>query len=207
MAERAQAGKSKREESRVAAIVMASVLAVAGLGFGVTTIVDALEPEGCGPYGYGGYGGYGCEPIGDATLVVAPSTDLVDRQMVTVTGERFGPSTSFGVAQCDPSVGPSGGIDACDLSTARTTTTDSDGRVQLTMIVRRIITVQGREVDCALEPCTVGAATLRRHHADRSHVGADQLRPRRSGDPPPHGRAHGRRRLRVIDDRDRHLQP
>ncbi|MET0903841.1 MAG: neocarzinostatin apoprotein domain-containing protein [Acidimicrobiales bacterium] len=160
MAERAQAGDSKRGEWRVVAIVMASVLAVAGLGFGVTTIVDALEPEGCGPYGYGGYGGYGCEPIGDATLVVDPSTDLVDRQMVTVTGERFGPSTSFGAAQCGPTVGPSSGTDACDLSTARTTTTDSDGRVELTMVVRRIITVQGREVDCALESCAVGAATL-----------------------------------------------
>ena len=160
MAERALVGGSERDGSRLAAIVMVSILAVAGLGFGVVTIVDALEPEGCGPYGYGGYGGYGCEPIGDATIVVEPSTDLVDRQTVTVTGERFGPSTLFGVAQCDPSVGPNAGTDACDLSNARTTTTDRNGRVQMTISVRRIITVQGREVDCALEPCTIGAATL-----------------------------------------------
>ena len=157
MAERALADKSERGGSRIAAVVMVSILAVAGLGFGLATIVDALEPEGCGPYGYGGYG---CEPIGDATIAVTPSTDLVDRQTVTVTGEGFGPSTSFGAAQCDPSVGPNAGTDVCDLSTATITTTDSSGHVQLTMDVRRIITVQGRDVDCALEPCTVGAATL-----------------------------------------------
>jgi hypothetical protein len=160
MEERASVGGSERDGSRLAAIVLFSILAVAGLGFGVVTIVDALEPEGCGPYGYGGYGGYGCEPIGDATIVVEPSTDLVDRQTVTVTGEGFGASTSFGAAQCDPSVGPGAGTAACDLSTARTTTTDSSGRVQLAMTVRRIITVQGREVDCAIDPCTIGAATL-----------------------------------------------
>jgi hypothetical protein len=160
MAERALAGGSERDGSRVAAIVMVSILAIAGLGFGVVTIVDALEPEGCGPYGYGGYGGYGCEPIGDATIVVEPSTDLVDRQTVTVTGEGFGAFTSFGAAQCDPSVGPNAGTDACDLSTARTATTDGNGRVRLTMPVRRVIIVEGREVDCALAPCTLGAATL-----------------------------------------------
>jgi hypothetical protein len=157
MSGRTTAGGSKRDGSSLVAVVVLGLLTVAGLGFGVVKIVDALEPDGCGPYGYGGYG---CEPVDDATIVVEPSTGLVDRQTVTVTGEGFGAFMSFGAAQCDPSVGPDAGTDACDLSTARTTTTDGNGRVQLTMPVRRIITVQGREVDCALEPCTLGAATL-----------------------------------------------
>lgn len=150
-------GGTKRDGSSLVAVVVLGLLTVAGLGFGLVKIVDALEPDGCGPYGYGGYG---CEPTDDATIVVEPSTGLVDRQAVTVTGEGFGAFSSFGAAQCDPSVGPGAGTDACDLSTARTTSTDGNGRVRLTMNVRRIITVQGREVDCALEPCTVGAATL-----------------------------------------------
>lgn len=157
MGERATEGSLGRDGPRLVALVVASILAMATLGFGVVSIVDALEPEGCGPYGYGGYG---CEPIGDATIAVEPSAGLVDRQTVTVTGEGFGPSTSFGAAQCDPSVGPDAGTDACDLSTARLTSTDAAGQVELTMPVRRIITVQGREVDCALEPCTIGGATL-----------------------------------------------
>jgi hypothetical protein len=55
---------------------------------------------------------------------------------------------------------PGAGIAACDLSTSRTTTTDENGTAQITLQVRRIITVQDREIDCALEPCVLGAATI-----------------------------------------------
>lgn len=146
--------------SRLVALVLMSVIAAVGLGWGAIKVVDALEPTGdCGSYGYGGgYGGYGCDtPFG---ITVAPSTDLVDRQTVTLTGTGFLPNTSFGAAQCDPSQLPTGGIAACDLSTSRLSTTDDNGNVVLDLNVRRIIIVNGGELDCALNPCVIGAATL-----------------------------------------------
>lgn len=142
MGERGTGSSGGRVRSRVGSLLMASILATGGLGLNVITSAGALVPADAG------------------TVVVEPSTDLIDRQTVTVTAEGFDPLTSFGAAQCDPSLGPGAGLEACDLSTARTTTTDADGRVQLDMPVRRIITVQGRVVDCALEPCILGAATI-----------------------------------------------
>jgi hypothetical protein len=137
MDERAAAGSDRRVGRKVLASVLLSMVATGALGWGATA-VGAAEPM----------------------VVVDPSTDLVDTQTVTVTATGFSPFTSFGAAQCDPSVGPGAGTAACDLSTARTTTTDENGAAQITMPVRRIITVQDREVDCALEPCTLGAATI-----------------------------------------------
>ncbi len=109
----------------------------------------------------------GWGPVGTAgavvpvpAITVTPSTNLVDRQIVTVTGTGFSPSTLFGAAQCDALTAPDLGIDACDLSTSRTSSTDADGNVQFDMGVRRIITVQGNEIDCALSACILGAATL-----------------------------------------------
>jgi hypothetical protein len=137
MDERAAAGPGRRVGRKVLASVLVTIVATGALGWGATAVGAA-----------------------EHTVVVDPSTDLVDRQTVTVTATGFSPFTSFGAAQCDPSVGPGAGTAACDLSTARTTTTDENGAAQITMPVRRIITVQDREVDCALEPCTLGAATI-----------------------------------------------
>lgn len=142
--------------AKVAVLALLSIIGAFVLGWGVITVVDALEPaDDCGSYGYGGYG---CAP--DGTIIVEPATDLVDRQTVMVSGTGFAPNTSFGAAQCDPTAGPDAGTDGCDLSTARLTSTDGAGEVQLDLVVRRIIIVQGREIDCALSACTIGAATL-----------------------------------------------
>lgn len=156
MADDVVASARERGGTKLVSLALLSIVAAVGVGWGVIKVVEAVEPsEDCGSYGYGGYG---CEtPFG---ITVVPSTDLVDRQTVTVTGSGFLPDTFFGAAQCDPSVGPDAGVAACDLSTARTTYTDSEGNVELQMPVRRIIIVQGNEVDCALSPCTLGAATL-----------------------------------------------
>ena len=51
--------------------------------------------------------------------------------------------------------------DGCDLQTVSTGRTGSDGTATLTMTVRRIILVQGVEVDCAVAgACILGAATI-----------------------------------------------
>ncbi len=142
--------RSGRRGWRLVAFAFVGIGVTVGTGWGVIQVVNALETERCGPYG----GGY-CGP--DPTIAVEPSTDLVDGQTVQVTGRGFLPSTSFGAAQCDPSVP---GIDGCDLSNVELTTTNGNGHVRFSMTVRRVITIQGRRVDCALSACTLGAATL-----------------------------------------------
>jgi len=145
-------------------LVLLAILGIAAAGWGVVTTVDALESDpDCGSYGYGGYGGYGCPPDHtDGTIDVQPSTDLVDRQSVTLTGGNFDPNTLFGAAQCDAALAPElQSVDACDLRTSVIGYTDAEGNIELTMRVRRVIVVQGQEIDCA-QPgaCIVGGATL-----------------------------------------------
>jgi hypothetical protein len=135
---------------RLAAVAVVGLCVAVGSGWGAIQVVDALETERCGPYG----GGY-CGPAPEIT--VTPFANLVDGQVVELTGRGFLASTSFGAAQCDPAVE---GIDGCDLSNVALTTTNENGHVRLSMTVRRIISVQGRRVDCALSACTLGAATL-----------------------------------------------
>ncbi len=141
---------------RLAVVALVAIIGTFGVGLGLVRAVDALEPDdGCDSYGGGGYG---CDS--DGTITVTPSTGLVDRQVVTVDGTRFAQNTSFGIVQCDPTAGPDAGIDSCDLSTVRLTSTDGGGNVRYAFPVRRIIVVQGREIDCALSPCNIGAATV-----------------------------------------------
>jgi hypothetical protein len=121
-------------------VVLGLLVPIVGLGWATSGVATAAEPV--------------------PAITVAPSSDLVDRQTVTVTGTGFSPNTFFGAAQCDAAAAPEIGIDACDLSTSRTSSTDADGNVQIEMPVRRIITVQGNEIDCALSACIIGAATL-----------------------------------------------
>jgi len=141
--------------TKLVGLVLLGIAAAVAAGIGTIKLVEAVEAgPGCDPYG----SGYGCGD--DGTILVAPSTDLVDRQTVTITASGFAPNTSFGAAQCDATFEPGSGTDACDLSNTRLTTTDATGQAQLTFVVRRIITIQGQEVDCALSPCAIGAATI-----------------------------------------------
>ena len=127
---------------------------------------------------------------------------------MTVTRRRaFGPSTLFGAPQCDPSVGPN----ARDGHVRPEHRPDHDDRRQrafrLTISVRRIITVQGREVDCALEPCTVGAALLSGTTPIEATSAPISFDPDVPAIPRLHRGVHGRRCVHVSDDRDHHLQP
>jgi hypothetical protein len=152
-------GPIRSTGSKLGTVIVSSIVAATALGWGVISVVDAVDTaDGCGSYGYGGgYGGYGCD---DFSITVEPSTGLVDLQTVAVSGTGFLPNTYFGAAQCDAATLPNAGITACDLSTSRTTYTDGGGNVHVDMRVRRIIVVNGGEVDCALAPCVIGAATL-----------------------------------------------
>jgi hypothetical protein len=98
----------------------------------------------------------------DAVVTVTPSTDLVDRQVVTVSGEFFDPPNSgAGVLQCLDFEANTGSVESCDLSTLVFASTDADGKVQAELTVRREISIGGETIDCA-EPdaCTVAVGTI-----------------------------------------------
>jgi hypothetical protein len=148
-------------------LVLLGVIVLTGFGWGVVRVVAGLDTDAdCGSYGYGGYrpyGGYGCEPNHeDARLEVEPSTALVDRQTVTVRGIAFDPNTTFGAAECGAEASQAGlGVAACDLSAEALGRTGDDGSITLPLRVRRVIVVQGKEIDCAVaNACIIGAATI-----------------------------------------------
>jgi hypothetical protein len=89
------------------------------------------------------------------SLTVDPSTDLVDRQSVIVTGSNFEPFTAVGVIQCRA---PSNGAEDCDFATLRFMPVDESGGFAQPFTVRRLIRVGTETIDCA-EPglCEIGA--------------------------------------------------
>jgi hypothetical protein len=96
------------------------------------------------------------------TLTVAPDTDLVDGQSVTVTGGDFPPNTLVVMSQCTTATQPAGFCGFIDGSA----TTDADGAFTTTFNVRRavydfgVFPVAG-VVDCASAPqlCSIIAFT------------------------------------------------
>jgi len=99
---------------------------------------------------------WGASPAWAArTISVDPSTDLVDRQVVTVSGTGYQSNTQVGLAVCeaDPlSLGD------CDLDNIRIPTTDGSGAFETTFPVRRYIRTNDGTTDCAVAPgaCVLG---------------------------------------------------
>jgi LPXTG-motif cell wall-anchored protein len=98
-------------------------------------------------------------PVPPPTVVVEPSTDLEDGQVVAVHGSGFTPGGGVYLAQCRAGASDETGS-ACDLQkTLRTVTADDDGVVETTVTVRRNLTTSlYRTVDCATvaEGCILG---------------------------------------------------
>lgn len=90
------------------------------------------------------------------TLSVSPSTDLVDDQVVQVTGEGWPPGRFLVIVQCDARADDFGGCD----QTAGTIVKDHDGSFTVELEVERgIDTAQFGTLDCASAPgaCVVAA--------------------------------------------------
>jgi hypothetical protein len=90
---------------------------------------------------------------------VAPSTELVDGQVVTVMGNGFTPNASIGMSQCDAA-----GTDTpdCDLSNVAYATADAAGDWSTSFTVRRLIQNSYRAIDCgtASGTCIISASNL-----------------------------------------------
>ena len=89
-------------------------------------------------------------------LTVTPDTDLVDKQPVDVDGTGYTPGASIAVLQCETGATSASG---CDTSGLDFTTADGTGAFSHTYTVRRIITTESGDVDCAVaDACRLVAA-------------------------------------------------
>lgn len=94
-----------------------------------------------------------------------PSTGLMDGQEVTVTGTGFPPGVSVGVVMCTKEAGRdhgARGVDACNIGHFAQTQSDADGIAVATFSVRRLVLLDGHEVDCASEAqrCLIGMGMM-----------------------------------------------
>ena len=92
-------------------------------------------------------------------ISVSPQRDLVDGQVVTVTGAGYAPNSSLGMVQC---VAGADSIDDCDGRTATSFSADANGGFSKPLTVHRVIRHNvGQETDCA-EPdaCVVASVYI-----------------------------------------------
>ena len=106
----------------------------------------------------------GKESVG-LPVSVEPATGLLDGQMVTVTGSGFPSDVSVGVVMCTKEAGAehgARGVDACNIGYFAQGTTDQQGAVSVEFEVRRVLVLDGQEVDCASEPgrCIIGMGMI-----------------------------------------------
>jgi hypothetical protein len=92
----------------------------------------------------------------DPTISVAPSTDLVHGQTVTVTGAHFAPVSPVVLSECSTSSLPPGGF--CGFG-GPVTVTDASGAFSTTFVVKRSVPdlqsgFPPQPVDCAASPGT-----------------------------------------------------
>ena len=98
-------------------------------------------------------------------VTAEPSTGLTDGQTVMVTGSGFPPGVAVGVVMCAKEAGADHGgrgVDACNIGHFSQGDTDQDGNVSIDFSVRRLLVVDGEEIDCASEPgrCILGMGML-----------------------------------------------
>ena len=94
-----------------------------------------------------------------------PATDLVDGQLVTVSGSGFPAGEAVGVVMCTREAARDHGgrgVEACNLGNFAQADADSQGVAVVEFAVRRMMTLDGQEVDCASERgrCIIGMGLL-----------------------------------------------
>lgn len=106
----------------------------------------------------------GVESVG-LPITVSPATALLDGQEVTVTGSGFPPGESVGVVMCTREAARdygAQGVAACNLGGYASATSDAAGVASATFVVRRVVTLNGVEVDCAESEgrCLIGMGLI-----------------------------------------------
>jgi hypothetical protein len=127
------------------------------------------------------------------SLTVTPSTELVEGQVLSVSGTGFLPDTTVFVVPCPANV--INGVD-CDLNSPTSTQTDSSGAFTTSYIARRFIV--GRvggvltELDCSTDACMLGAGDAGQLRTANTPIDfADSPLPPRTLTATPNGDAFG----------------
>jgi hypothetical protein len=102
------------------------------------------------------------EPIsptaGGAAIVASPSTGLIDRQTISVTGSGYPASAYVAIIQCHHASVTSSG---CDMSTLGYFTAGSDGSISTATMVRSNISTADGSFDCsAPDSCHLGVGVV-----------------------------------------------
>lgn len=98
-------------------------------------------------------------------IVAEPATGLVDGQTVLVSGMGFPPDSSVGVVMCTKEAGQDHGgrgVEACNINHYASGTSDAQGVASVEFEVRRIVQLDGEDVDCASESgrCIIGMGLI-----------------------------------------------
>ena len=106
------------------------------------------------------------------TVLVTPSTEVVDGSSVQVQILDFPSFASIVVLQCQGEVTPT--PQTCDLGTLDVRQVDETGSLTLTRGVSRFIVTDAGLIDCAVEPCAIVASGF--GTAAGHGIGADRVR-------------------------------
>jgi len=95
---------------------------------------------------------------GGAAIVASPSTGLIDRQTISVTGSGYPASAYVAIIQCHHASVTSSG---CDMSTLGYFTARSDGSISTATMVRSTISTADGSFDCsAPDSCHLGVGVV-----------------------------------------------
>jgi hypothetical protein len=133
---------------------MLGVMAILAIAVGVANLRsdsssgEVADPEPTAPVEIGPAGPRDGLDSLRLPVSVEPDVDLVDGQVVTVSGSQFPPFTSLGVVMCSGVVEMGGGAAQCQLSPFTQVESDSEGAFTVEYTVRRLIVIGGEVVDC-----------------------------------------------------------
>jgi len=97
-------------------------------------------------------------PMSKPVVIVSPSTNLLDGQMVSVTGSGFSPDATVRVSECRPPVTASSD---CAVQSDQLTSADASGSISMLYKVARFIQVASATVDCgAAGACELKASDV-----------------------------------------------
>jgi Neocarzinostatin family len=107
-------------------------------------------------------------------VVAEPDIGLVDNDTVVVSGSGFTPGAQVGVAQCRFGEGPRG-QDNCDIGNVALGGVDELGNVEISIPVRRFISIASGTYDCADGGIVVGCGLGVGNIADYDESGSARI--------------------------------
>ena len=96
-------------------------------------------------------------------MIATPNDGLVDGQEISLSAAGFQPGVTVAAVQCAATPGSIGGESNCDVGGYTLHSSNDEGEVAVSVVVRRYISTAGGEVDCANPgalQCVVAVANI-----------------------------------------------